>query len=138
MGQWGVEGADFLTLTGCPKCMLAYGLFPLCWKKKKTKMCRKWSRNTVPTGTMLKNHSVGLKITVPAGIVIEKFKNLIFLWLFQLAFFGHVILNVHGHKNWIFCPSKSHISMSSFELELPLCNLAPIPKFLILLVLTSI
>ena len=64
MGQWGVEGVDFLPPIGCLTCMPFHALTPFAGKKKK-----KWFRKTVPTKCQ---PSAGLKITVPVGIVLKK------------------------------------------------------------------
>ena len=40
-------------------------------EKKKQKLCRKWSRNTVPDGTWIKYLSADLKIGVPAGTALK-------------------------------------------------------------------
>jgi hypothetical protein len=52
MGQWGVEGVDFLPPIGCLTCMLSHALSPLLEKKKKKKKesgRKKWYRKIVPT-----------------------------------------------------------------------------------------
>ena len=56
MGQWGVEGVDFLPPIGCLTCMPSHSLSLFAEKKDKKvqKVVQENSNDQVPAGTVLK------------------------------------------------------------------------------------
>ena len=89
-------------LISCPPQVAKIACQPMvCPVLKKTKMCKKCSRNTFPFGTN----------AVPFVTTLLQAQNLFvcsfffFFLLFQVSFFGHAILNVNGQKKcfWHVC-----------------------------------
>ena len=95
----------------CQPCLV-----PLCRKKKKKKIKKvqkviQGCKILVPVGTRIKNSSAGWhcfeKLKCLLALCFGLFKTFFFMWLFQLASFGHAIWNVHGQKNF-FLPFQKY------------------------------
>ena len=59
-------------LISCPPQVAKIACQPMvCPVLKKTKMCKKWSRNTMPADTVLENHSVTSLALIPFNALLN-------------------------------------------------------------------